>query len=408
MLRECPVVITGMGVFSAAGCRTDDLWHSVSTGRSPARWKELSAPCAVQRVALCKAPPVELALAGCKLGRRMDRAAQLALAAALQAWANASLHENPVAPQRIGVMVGSSRGPKQKWIESLECLQSGKRLLPSMTADTALSCISGAVALALKARGPNVTVSATCASAASAIAFGAQEILLGNADVILAGGSDAVNELVVATMHASGVLGFDEDPAATCRPFDLNRNGLLLGEGAAFVVLESAQSARRRSAHILGRLAGWSTSTGMAGRTEVDKDGRELLATAQAALAVAGFAPDQIDYVNTHGTGTKVNDRAEAAALARLFNSPLRQIPCSSTKPVTGHCLGASPAIEAVISILAMQHGCIPPTINHMTADPECPVDVVPNQARRAELRAVMSTSLGFWGNLAALVFARA
>ncbi|MBI3876947.1 MAG: beta-ketoacyl-[acyl-carrier-protein] synthase family protein [Verrucomicrobia bacterium] len=401
MLREQPVVVTGMGAVSAAGAGVNLLWQAATRGISPAQWlaPEQSG---TERLPGCVAPTPEFEGEARHLAHKADRCVQLALAAAQQAWAEAKL-PGTTDPQRIGVIAGTSRGPVNKWSESAARLGRG-RMLPTLAANSSLACLSGTLSLALHAQGPCFTVSAACASAVSAIGLAAQQILCGAADVMLAGGAEApLNPIVLAQLHAAGILGHDELPQRACRPFDANRNGTLAGEGAAFLVLESLVSARARGARPLARLAGWAMSSESSTRAGMSETGEGLFRVMRRALDVAELAPRHIGYINAHGTGTRLNDRAEASAIARLFAE--RPVPCSSTKPVTGHCMGASAALEAVITIMALQTQFLPPTANCETPEVPPQLDLILGKARRAEVSAVLSNSAGFWGHDGALVF---
>ena len=264
------------------------------------------------------------------------------------------------------------------------------------------------LAQAFKLKGPGATISATCASSAFAIGFAAEQILLGKADAMLAGGAEApLQPVVLAQLHSAGVLGFHEEAPRTCRPFDATRNGIVLGEGGAFLVLESARSADRRGIQPLAKLAGWAMKLDDSGRTSVGEDGSGLLDVMHQALQVAGLDPDQIDYISAHGSGTKQNDLAEARAVGKMFGDRGTTVPCSSTKPITGHCLGATPALEAVIGIEAMRCQMIPPTANCHEPDPHCAINAQPLTARPANISAVISNSLGFWGYYASLIFTK-
>ena len=405
VLQDNPIVVTGLGVFCGAGVTVRELWTHAVEGRSSAVWKEFPGRKAPLRVAVCAAPKVETELPELRATRKMDRCVQMALAAARQAWSDAGLDENPLPPDRIGVISGTARGPLEKIGESVKLLDRS-RMLPTLAANSTVACLSGALGNILRVRGPSFTVSATCASAAMAIALGAQQILTGEVDAVVAGGADAaVQPLLVSQLNATGLLGSHEDPGRVCRPFDITRDGTLLGEGAAFLVLESALSACRRGSKIHAQLAGWALGVDSAGRCGVSENGEGFLQIVPPALRLAGLDPAQVDYCNAHGTGTQLNDRAEARAMAHLMSQSDKEIPCSSTKPITGHCLGATPAIEAVISIQAIRHQCLPPTINCSRLDPDCALDIIPDKSRVAPVRAVMSNSLGFWGKHASLIF---
>jgi 3-oxoacyl-[acyl-carrier-protein] synthase II len=401
LLRECPVVVTGMGAFCGAGASVDELWQSVLRGESPADWLPPGLAPAALKVAAIRAPNPPPT----RLTRKMDRSAQLAHAAALEAWAAARLDTQPVAPERVGVFVGTSRGAVGKLAEA--CAGDYKSpARPSDAAHCSLANVSGMLSLAFPAHGPALTVSATCASGAAAIALAAQQILLGTVDVALAGGAEApLNPLVIAQLHAAGILGHDENPRLTCKPFDAARNGIVLGEGAGFLVLESLVSAQRRGAPSFARVTGWSLAAEGDERVGMDRSGASLGRVITAALALAEVPPAALGYVNAHGTGTKLNDLAEANALRLALGEAASLVPCSSTKAVTGHCLGASAALEAVIAIQVVQSGGLPGTANCRTPDPGVILNVLRASAGPLAVRSALSVSAGFWGNQAALVF---
>jgi 3-oxoacyl-[acyl-carrier-protein] synthase II len=322
------------------------------------------------------------------------------LHAASQAWNQAALN-SAYAPHRMGVVVGSSRGPLGKMEESFERLYRGA-VLPTLSAQSSLGSLSGTLAQNFNLQGPATVISATCASAAFAIGFAAEQILLGKADVMLVGGAEApLHAVVLAQLQASGVLGSHEDPAKTCRPFDATRNGMVLGEGSAFLVLE--RFGARPDAKPLARLASWSMTTESSGRTGMPEDGSSIVRAMQEALDLARISPREIGYVKAHGSGTVLNDFAEAAALSRLFGE--RGIPCSSTKPITGHCLGATPALGAILCIEALRHQKLPPAVNCAQPDPQCPIRLVTPKTQPGPFTSVLSNSIGFWGYHASLVF---
>ncbi|MDQ3553741.1 MAG: hypothetical protein M3395_04970, partial [Chloroflexota bacterium] len=260
-LARDPIVVTGMGSWSAGATGPDDLFRAVLAGRSPAAWVEVGSPESPQRVAVCAAGEPELPATERRAARRLDRAAQLGLAAALRAFQDAGLGDAPVDPERLGVVAGTGRGPIGRTLELAQDLaHSG--VGPGASADSTPGSISGAIARSMGALGPSSTVMATCASAATAMATAAMHLLLDDADVMVAGGTEApIVPLMVAQLGAAGVLGSDPDPSLTCRPFDVARTGLVVGEGAAFLVLERASSASRRGATVHARLAGWGTGT---------------------------------------------------------------------------------------------------------------------------------------------------
>lgn len=418
LLRENPVVVTGLGVFCGAGASVDKLWQTVLRSESPADWLPPELSPAGLQVAGCRAvnPPL------IRLTRKMDRSAQLAYAAAQEAWTAARLDAQPVAPERIGIFVGTSRGAVGKLATGVlgEVRSPGfsrpgppeggtpdlQRARPSDAAHCSLANISGMLSLAFPAHGPALTVSATCASGAAAIALAAQQILLGTVDVAIAGGAEApLNPLVIAQLHAAGILGHDTDPRLTCKPFDSARNGIVLGEGAGFLILESQASARRRGANVLAQLAGWSLAAEGGERVGMDRSGTSLSRVITEALAMAGVAPARLGYINAHGTGTKLNDLAEANALHLALGDASSRVPCSSTKAATGHCLGASAALEAVLSIQAIRDSRLPGTTNCRALDPEVKLSLLRTSEGSAAVKSALSVSAGFWGNQAALAF---
>ena len=401
LLRENPVVVTGQGAFCGAGASVAELWQAVLRGESPADWLPEELSPAGLKVAGCRAanPPLT------RLTRKLDRSAQFAHAAALEAWSAARLDTQPVAAERVGIFVGTSRGAVGKLADTLAAGLT-RRARPSDAAHCSLANISGMLSLAFPAHGPALTVSATCASGAAAIALAAQQILLGTVDVAIAGGAEApLNPLVLAQLHAAGILGHAADPRRTCKPFDVARNGIVLGEGAGFLVLESQASAQRRGANVLARLTGWALAAEGEERVGMDRTGVSLSRVLTEALAMAGVSPAQLGYVNAHGTGTVLNDLAEANALRLALGDAAARVRCSSTKAVTGHCLGASAALEAVISIQAIREGRLPGTANCQTLAPEMKLNLLRASCGPGEVRSALSVSAGFWGNQAALVF---
>lgn len=390
------IVITGLGVWSAAGVSPDELWANAVSGTSSARWHTVGT----QRLAACRAPDPS-APPGFPAAHRLDRSAQLALAAAGQAHGAARL--TTVDPARLGVVVGNSRGPVGLW-----SAPPRTRVRPTQAMHTAVAAISGALSMALPARGPCLTLSATCASGAHALAVGASLIQSQVVDVVIAGGAEApLTEPLVAQFLAAGLLGQHPDPAWACRPFDARRNGMVPGEGAAFLVLESHAHAHARGISPLAALAGFALGAEAYRRAGPRPDGSGLADTIRQALAHAGVVPAQVGYVNAHGTGTAANDTAEAAALRRVFGLGPAFPAVSSTKGITGHTFGAAAALEAVITVQALRYQSAPPTCGCAAADPALALPVVRPTAQSLDTAFALSTSLGFWGNTAALIFGR-
>lgn len=404
LLQDNPLAITGMGCFSAAGDSVDPFWRSAIAGRSLAAWREFSlAAESPELFAVCTAPPIDTSSPEFRSVRKSDRCAQMALHAANQAWKQAALRD-AYPSERIGVLVGSSRGPLEKMEKSFASLQRGD-IMPTLSAQSSLGSLSGTLAQSFGVTGPCAVISATCASASFAIGFAAEQLLLGKADAMLVGGAEApLHAVVLAQLQASGVLGTHEDPAKTCRPFDATRNGMVLGEGSAFLVLERLGA--RAGAIPLAQLTGWSMTTESSGRTGMQQDGSSVVRAMREAMELAQLSPRDIGYIHAHGSGTMLNDLAESAALKNVFGD--RGVPCSSTKPLTGHCLGATPALGAVLCIEALRHQKLPPAMNCEQPDPQCPVQLVTTKTQPQAFTSVLSNAIGFWGYHSTLIFSSA
>ena len=409
LLRHDPIVITGMGAVSAAGHDVPGLWEAVEARRGLADWVEIGLPQGGSwRVAGCAVMALDWAGHPWRgMARRVDAGAQYALHAARQAAEQAGLFDKTVAAERLGVICGTSRGPLEKWGEASQLLRTGRRLKPTLAATTTLAAGTGALVQVLDAQGPSWVVSAACASGAYAIAAAAEQLLLGHADVMLAGGADeALNALVIAGLEAAGVLAKAVgDPAAWCRPFGEGRTGLVPGSGAGMLVLESLSSARRRGVTPLAALSGWSVGMDPAGLAGMNPEGAGLQRTMRGALAMAGLEREDIGYINAHGTGTVTNDAAEAAAILAVFGP--RTPPVSSSKSITGHCLGATPALEAVLCVEALRRGALPPAFPDKTTDPSGAALTFSQPGAAPGLRHVLSNSAAFWGFHASLIFSR-
>lgn len=388
------VVVTSLGVWSGAGISPETLFASTLAGTGLATMETVGD----QATPLCRAPdpPVDPAF---PQARRLDRAVQLALSAAAPAFQSARLDE--LDPQRVAVVVGNSRGPAGKLLEPPVA-----RVRPSQAAHTAVASLSGALSLAFHVRGPSLTVSATCASAAHAIGLGAILLQSGLVDAVLAGGAEApLVPGLLAQFTAAGIVGRHPDVSRTCRPFDVYRNGTVPGEGAAFLVLESAAGARARGRSAIARLAGFALGSESHNRVAARADGRGLIQVVEQAMSMAGVRPADLGYLNAHGTGTVVNDRAEGAAYRAALGREVGRIPVSSTKAVTGHAFGAAAALEAVITVLALRHQLAPPTAGCEIPDQVLGLDLILETPRPLNTRYAMSNSLGFWGNTACLIF---
>jgi len=333
---------------------------------------------------------------------------QFAVVAAEDAVAQAGLRVSPENSDRVGVIIGSGIGGMGTLVEQVDVLrEKGPRrvspfLVPMMLADSA----AGQVAINIGARGPNMAVLSACASSTQAIGEAGEVIRRGAADVMLCGGAEAgILRLAIAAFNVMGAISTDNDaPERACRPFDATRNGFVMAEGAGVLVLESLEHAQARGARILGELVGYGASADAVHITAPAEDGAGAALAMRHALRSGGIAPEEIDYINAHGTSTPLNDVMETRAIKLVFGERARQIPISSTKAVTGHLLGSAGAVEAIICLKALEAGIIPPTINYATPDPDCDLDYVPNVARPARLRTVMSNSFGFGGHNATII----
>lgn len=345
-----------------------------------------------------------------KEARRADRVTQFAFVAADEALRQAAL-DPAEAGDRMAVVVGTAIGGVGTLMNEYDALLArgpghvSPFLMPMMLADMT----SGQLSIRLGARGVNYALISACASGADSIGEAANIIRRGDADVALAGGTEAsITPICVAGFAAARALTVrNDDPPRASRPFDLGRDGFIMGEGAGILVIEAEDHARARGATILAELAGYGATSDAFHITRPDEHGEGATRAMHGALRMAGIEPDDIDYVNAHGTSTPLNDRLETLALKRVFGEYAHELPISSTKSMIGHSLGAAGAIEAAICVQVLQEGIIPPTINYETADPDCDLDYVPNTARSATVDIAMTNSLGFGGHNATLVFRR-
>jgi 3-oxoacyl-[acyl-carrier-protein] synthase II len=352
-----------------------------------------------------------VALFGTRDSRKMDRFTQFAMAATLEALAQADLSINEANRDRTGVLIGSGIGGIITLLEQAEVMRErgpdriSPFLIPMMISDSA----AGMIAIRLGARGPNMALATACASGSNAIGEAAEIIRRGTADVMIAGASEAsIVALAMGGMNVMGALSTrNDDPQRASRPFDKGRDGFLMGEGAGILILESLEHAQARRAQLLCELAGYGTSDDAYHVSAPAENGAGAALSMQFALNDAELSPENIGYINAHGTSTPLNDKSETAAIKTIFGEQAYRIPISSTKSMTGHLLGASGAVEAVVCAKVLQENILPATINYETPDPECDLDYVPNQTRKASPEHVMSNSFGFGGHNATLILSR-
>ncbi len=406
------VVVTGMGILCPIGNTVETAWQNLVAG-----------VCGIQTIQRFDAQPLPVriagevrdfdprALFGNKEARRMDRVTQLAMAATMQALEAAKLDMAAEDPYEVGCLIGSGVG-------GIETLLDGARvgtekglkfvsplLVPMMLTDSPV----GRVAIEYNFRGPNMSISTACATGNNAIGEATEMIRRGAADVMISGSAEAaVVPLSVASFANMGALSTrNDDPATASRPFDKDRDGFVIAEGAAILILEALEHAQARGATILAEILGYANTDDAYHITAPMADGGGAQVAMRKALRNAGLTIHDIDYINAHGTSTPLNDSAETRALKAVFGEHAYNIKISSVKGATGHMLGAAGSVEAVFSVLSTLHDFVPPTINLHTPDPECDLDYTPNQGVAHTIRHVMSNSFGFGGHNAVLIFGK-
>jgi 3-oxoacyl-[acyl-carrier-protein] synthase II len=401
-----------MGVVTPIGVGISDFWQGLSSGRNGAGRVTAFDPSRLDTQIACEVK--DFSTDSClepKEARRLDRFCHFAVAASKMALEQSGLKITDANRGRIGVLIGSGIGGTLTWeAQHSILLQRGPGrvspfFIPMMISDMA----SGIVSIILGAQGPNFSITSACATSAHTIGEAAWMIARGDCDVMFAGGAEAaITELSLAGFCSMKAMSTRNDsPETASRPFDLERDGFVIGEGGGVLVLEAAEHAMARGAPILAELAGYGLSADAFHITAPDPDGYGASRSMQMALRNARLLPQDIGYINAHGTSTPLNDKLETVAIKTLFGDAAAKIPVTSTKSMHGHLLGAAGAVEAVAVILALQHQILPPTINLRTPDPECDLDYVPNQSRPHSFNAAISNSFGFGGHNATLVFTR-
>ena len=406
------VVVTGMGVIASLGHNVNDFWTNILAGK-----------CGIERVTLFDAKDYS-----CQIGaevrgwdpaqhmdpkevRRNDRYTHFGFCAAKQAIADAKLDMTKEDADRVGVIIGSGIGGMLTIEAQHKVLmeRGPRKVSPFMIPALISNMCGGLVAIELGARGPNFGVVSACSTATHAIGESLRMIRRGETDVMVCGGAEAaITPLAYAGFCSMKAMSTNnEAPQKSSRPFDANRDGFIMAEGSAILVIESLEHALARGAHIYCELAGYAATCDAYHITSPDPDGKGLSESMIKSLADANLAPDQVDYINAHGTSTPYNDKFETLAIKKVFGDHARKVHISSTKSMTGHLLGAAGSIEAVISVKAIETGVVPPTINYETPDPDCDLDYTPNVKREAKINAVLTDNLGFGGHNASLVFKR-
>ncbi len=406
------VVVTGIGLVTPIGLDRKSTWDSLIEGKSGIDYISLfDAEGYESRIAGEVNEFDATAALGRKEAKRLDRFAQFACVAALEALEHANLNMEKEDADRVGVVIGSGVGGIITITNQHKILlQKGPKrvspfLIPMMLGDMA----SGQVSMMIGAKGPNFSTVSACATGADSIGEALEMIRRGRADVVIAGGTEAaVCEIGVAGFNSCMALSTrNEDPQGASRPFDSGRDGFVLGEGAGLIVLESLKHAEQRGANILAELSGYGASSDAHHVTQPHPEGEGAARAMKWAIEDAGIAPDKVDYINAHGTSTPLNDKYETIAMKRMYGDHAYKLAISSTKSMTGHLLGAAGGIEAAFTVLAIKDGVVPPTININDPDPDCDLNYVPNNAIKQTVNVAMSNSLGFGGHNASLVFKR-
>jgi 3-oxoacyl-[acyl-carrier-protein] synthase II len=406
------VVVTGLGAITPVGNDVEHTWEALKAGQS-----------GIEHITQFDTSDLQTQFAGevkgfdaqerfgRKEARRMDRVTQFAMDACSQAIADSRLLENGIDRNRIGILVGSAVGGINTLLEQYDVFKSrGPRrinpfFIPMMLADTP----SAQVAMEYGLRGPNMSVITACATGTNAVGEAFEMVARGAADAMLTGGAEAaLNPVTIAGFNVMGALSTrNEDPSGASRPFDADRDGFVASEGTAVLVIESLEHALARGATIYAEIVGYGTSSDANHMAAPLESGEGARLAMQAALDRAGLDSEEVDYVNAHGTGTRLNDPIETRAIKTLMGEHAYNIAVSSSKSMTGHLLGGAGALEALICVKVLKDGIIPPTINYDTPDPDCDLDYVPNEARQADVRVAMSNSFGFGGHNACVVLRR-
>jgi len=407
------VVVTGVGIVSPVGNTVEESWANL-----------LAAKSGIGRITRFDPTPFNSHIAGevkgfdvgaylnPKEARRMDTFIHYGMAASIQAVKDAGIDAAREDPERIACVIGSGIGGLPLIEETHDALLKGgaRKISPFFIPGSIINMIAGNLSIMFGFKGPNLAIVTACTTSTHCIGDGGRLIEYGDAEVVVAGGAEStVTPLGIGGFAAARALSTrNDDPATASRPWDKDRDGFVLGEGAGVMVLEEYEHAKRRGARIYAELVGYGMSADAHHMTAPPEDGDGAVRAMRNALRNAGLPADAIDYVNAHGTSTPLGDIAETVAIKRAFGDHAKKVAVSSTKSMTGHLLGAAGGVEAVVTALALHNQVAPPTANLFNQDPACDLDYVPNEARRMPLRAAMSNSFGFGGTNGTLIFARA
>ncbi|MCU5745438.1 beta-ketoacyl-ACP synthase II [Staphylococcus sp. SQ8-PEA] len=404
------VVITGMGVVSPVGNDVDTFWNNLTAGKSGISTidKLDTSQHKVSFGGVVRDFDGE-ALLGRKAARRMDKFAQFALVAAQQAWEQSGLSSTTIDTERLGVYVGSGIGGFETLFQNFLKLQDKgpKRVSPTLVPSMMANAASAQISINFEAMGPSMAPVSACATGNHAIGEAFRLIRSGEADAMFAGGTEsAINDISLASFgNARALSTRNDDPRRASRPFDVNRDGFVIAEGAGILMLESLSHAKKRGAHIIAEMAGYGASSDAYHMVATHPEGRGAYLAMRAAFRSAGIDPTEVDIVNAHATSTPVGDISETKALKQLLGDHAYKLPITANKSMFGHMLGAAGGAEAISLAMSLNHNTVPPTINLEEQDPECDLDYVPNEARELPLNVGISNSFGFGGHNAALVF---
>lgn len=408
-MKENRVVVTGLGAVTPLGNNVETMWENILAGKSGIDFvTKVNKDHYPAKVAAEVKDFEATEYMDKKDVRKMHPFTQYAVAAAKMAVEDAKLTIDDSNAHRVGVWIGSGIGGMKTWEDQhTKLLEKGpKRVSPFFVPMMIPDMAAGQVSIQLGAKGINSCSVTACASGANSIGDAFKAVQRGDVDYIIAGGTEApISDMAFAGFSSAKALSTNEDPSTASRPFDKNRDGFVMGEGAGILILESLDSAIERGAKIYGEIVGYGATGDAYHITAPAENGEGAARAMQLALKDAGIAPEEVDYINAHGTSTNLNDKYETAAIKSVFGDYANKLAISSTKSMTGHLLGAAGGVEAVISIKSIKDSIVPATINYETPDPDCDLDYVPNEARQQNVDVVVSNSLGFGGHNVALVF---
>jgi 3-oxoacyl-[acyl-carrier-protein] synthase II len=404
------VVVTGLGAVTPIGNDVSSTWDAAKAGSSGVDFIRAFDPDGLSvRIAAEVKDFDPTSAVSAKEARKLDRNVIFAVASSKEAVADAGL--NGFDPNRVGIVFGSAIGGLIGIMEQAEVFRERgpDRVSPNFLPNVLVDSASGQLAITLGIRGPNYAPVSACATGSHAVGEGAELIRRGDADAVVAGGTEAcIHPLIVAGFAAMRGLATEEErPARASRPFDLTREGFVMGEGACTLVLEELDHARSRGARIYAEVLGYGTSNDAHHMAQPEPEAIGVSEMMRAALRRANVGPERVGYINAHGTSTPLGDLAETRAIKQVFGDHAYELAISSTKSVTGHCFGAAGAVEAMMCVLALHHGVLPPTANYEQPDPECDLDYVPNEAREAQVEIALSNAMGLGGHNACVLLGR-